>query len=673
MNTLEQKLEAAGKRFRARLGVAVLAGVLLLVVALPLVYFVQVVSFRISPQMAADTASVSLSGGVGWVLSNRAYLFGGPAALRFEAPGFISREVALGPATGAGPVAVIMREAPVNVVITTEPALAQTRWRVDGVYAATAERFVQRLPPGTVRIEVDHEFYRVETLPVEVKTGQDVARHLNLRPVAGTLDIRSEPGGARVVLDGLVKGVTPVEVAAVPGGVHRLQVLLDGYQMVEEEIPVTNRSTDIKRDYRLKPQQTDVRISASPPGGVLRVNGVAAEAARVRSLEAGRKHVLGYEKPGYVAQSREVTLRPDERAEISFQLQPEWGEVVVRSAPPADIMVDGKAAGTTPQTLRLQALPHRIILTRPGYRAVELPVMPTASAPLLIDRQLQTERAARLAQAAPFLSAAAGVRMKYFDPRAQSGGRFTMGSPVGEKFRRANEFQRRVDLTKAFYVSVTEITEEQFAHYKPAQTAGRNLPVRDVSWLDAAGFCNWMSAQDGLQPAYRFGGGQLQSFDPTADGYRLLSEAEWEWLARVAGRREAARFVWGNDTTIPAGSGNLADESAKGSVPQYIARYRDGFAGVAPVASFAADAAGLYDMAGNLSEWMHDRYSLQPPGPGQVERNPFGGRYGDSRVIKGANFRSASVTGLRSSFRDGLLNGRDDVGFRVARYLYGKE
>ena len=108
-------------------------------------------------------------------------------------------------------------------------------------------------------------------------------------------------------------------------------------------------------------------------------------------------------------------------------------------------------------------------------------------------------------------------------------------------------------------------------------------------------------------------------------------------------------------------------------MPQYIARYRDGFAGVAPVASFAADAAGLYDMAGNLSEWMHDRYSLQPPGPGQVERNPFGGRYGDSRVIKGANFRSASVTGLRSSFRDGLLNGRDDVGFRVARYLYGKE
>ena len=294
---------------------------------------------------------------------------------------------------------------------------------------------------------------------------------------------------------------------------------------------------------------------------------------------------------------------------------------------------------------------------------------------MLIDEQLQTELAARLSGATPFLTAAAGVTMKFFNPAAQSKNRFTMGAPVGEKARRANEFQREVDLTRSFYVSTTEITEAQFAQYKPLPGGGKNHPVRNVSWAEAAGFCNWMSARDGLQPVYQLAGGQLRDFDGTADGYRLPTEAEWEWLARIAGRAGpgAARFVWGDATTIPANSGNFADESATGSVSKYIPRYKDGFPGVAPVASFVADAAGLYDMAGNVSEWVHDVYDLRPPEAGRVEVNPFGGGYGEGRVVKGASFRTASIVGLRASFREGLLRARDDVGFRVVRYLYGKE
>ena len=678
MNALEQNLKEAKQGFRANLlrGARVFAvALVLLAVVLPLAYFTHIVSFRISPQLAADRADVSVTDGVGLTLFSSAYLLGGRATLRFDSPGFVSREVAVDSPEDA--LVVEMREAPVNVVITTEPPLPQTQWRVNGAYATTAERFAQAMLPGAVGIEINHEFHRVETLQVDVETGRDFAQHVNLTPVAGNLDIRSEPAGALVVLDGEKRGATPLELAAVAGGLHDLKVVLDGYQTVEEAIAVTNQLADVARDYRLKPQRTEARVTVSPAGGVLRVNGVAAEwdGALPLSLplSAGKKYVLQYEKAGYFALSREVTLKPNERAGIKFPLDEEMGEVVIRSSPPADLFINDKPAGVTPQTLRLQALPQKIALRLSGYRAVELSVTPSAAAPLLIEEQLQTELAARLSRAPPLLTAAAGVKMKFFNPRIQSQNRFTMGAPKSEKFRRANEFQRRVDLTKSFYISATEITEAQFANYKPIQVAGKNLPVRNVSWLDAAGFCNWMSARDGLQPAYQIAGGRLSGFDATAAGYRLPSEAEWEWLARVAGRPQAARFVWGDDTTIPAGSGNFADESAKGGVAKYIPRYNDGFAGVAPVASFTADAVGLYDMAGNVSEWVHDRYSLQPPAPGQVETNPFGGRHGDGRVIKGANFRSASVTGLRSSFREGLLKGRDDVGFRVARYLYGKE
>ena len=676
MNNLDQKLKTAKRSSRAETVFGALAGIFLLAVVLPLVYFSHTVSFRIAPQLAADNAVVSVAAGTGLVIFDTAYIFGGRAALGFASPGFISRTVEIDFEKDAQRLVVEMQEAPARVVITTAPSLAQTRWHVNGVYVITAEEFAGEFEPGAVRIEAHNKFYRPEILQLEMQIGDNLTHHLNLTPVIGVIDIRSEPAGAAVVINDEEKGLTPLQVAAVPGGLHRVRIMLDGYEDVEEEIAVTNTLSEFKRDYRLKRKQTAVHIKATPAGGVLSIDGVAVAIAPKLSLSAGAKHTLQYDKPGYLPQSREVFLKAHEQAEIVFALKKEIGEVVIRSTPPADLRINGKEMGVTPQTLRLQALRQKITLERTGYRTVELVVTPSAAAPLLVDEQLQTELAARLSKATPLLTAAAGVTMKFFYPRTQTSGRFTMGAPVGEPARRANEFQREVDLTRAFYVGTTEITEAQFAQYQPAksvQGSGKKHPVRNVSWQAAAGFCNWMSAQDGLQPAYRLVDGQLRGFDSTADGYRLLSEAEWEWLARVVGRSGAARFVWGEATTIPANSGNFADESAKGSVSKYIPRYNDGFAGVAPVASFVADAAGLYDMAGNVSEWVHDVYDLQPPKPGRVEVNPFGGRGGDGRVVKGASFRSASITGLRSSFREGLLRTRDDVGFRVARYLYGKE
>ena len=494
---LEQKLETAKKGFRAKLMFSAFGGILLFAVVLPLAYFAHSVSFRIAPRLAANNASVSVSDGVGLVLFDAAYILGGQAALRFESPGFISQAVHLDFQKGARHLTIEMQEAPVSVVITTEPPLPQTRWRVNGVYAATAERFAQALQPGAISIEVNNEFHQPEVLKIEVQTGKDFARHLILVPVTGNLSITSDPEGAQVVIDGDNKGVTPIQISAVPGGLYRTQVILDGYENIEEDIAITNRLTEIKRNYRLKLNRTAVRINASPAGGVLSVNGVATNAASPLSLAAGEKYTLQYEKPGYILQSQEVLPqsnehKSNEQTEISFQLQKEIGEVVIRSTPSADILINGKAMGATPQTLRLQALPQKITLARSGYRTVELVVTPSAAAPLLIDEELKTELAARLSQATPFVTAAADIKMKFFNPRIQSGtqstGRFTMGAPNNEKFRRANEFQRQVNLTKPFYVSITEITEQQFANYKPIQVAGKKHPVRNVSWPDAAGF-----------------------------------------------------------------------------------------------------------------------------------------------------------------------------------------
>ena len=154
-----------------------------------------------------------------------------------------------------------------------------------------------------------------------------------------------------------------------------------------------------------------------------------------------------------------------------------------------------------------------------------------------------------------------------------------------------------------------------------------------------------------------------------ADGYRLLSEAEWEWLARKANRSQTSRFVWGNTTTLPKNSANIADESAKTGVTYYVPRYNDGFAGIAPVKSFSREPSGLFDMGGNVSEWTHDSYTLTVPDATQIYPQQLDNSLADSRVIKGANWRSGTLTELRSAYRDGLSQPRDSVGFRLGRYL----
>ena len=132
-------------------------------------------------------------------------------------------------------------------------------------------------------------------------------------------------------------------------------------------------------------------------------------------------------------------------------------------------------------------------------------------------------------------------------------------------------------------------------------------------------------------------------------------------------------FHGGNEMIIPPNTANIADESVKGQMTFYVPNYNDGYVSVAPVGSFKKELSGLYDMAGNVSEWVHDVYSIMPPTPNTTVENHLGEQRGQSHVVKGANFRSGSITKLRPAFREGLTTERDDVGFRIGRYLYGGE
>jgi formylglycine-generating enzyme required for sulfatase activity len=254
-------------------------------------------------------------------------------------------------------------------------------------------------------------------------------------------------------------------------------------------------------------------------------------------------------------------------------------------------------------------------------------------------------------------------------------GTFPMGSARREAGRRANEGQRAVDLQRRFYVSLREITNAQFREFRPDHRSGfvgqvtlelDRQPVVNVSWQDAAAYCNWLSGQDGLKPAYESKGGRLTAIVPATNGYRLPTEAEWEWIARGGGGG-LRKYPWGDSLPVPPGSGNYADRLAQPLVPQFLADYDDGFAVTAPVGSFGANPLGFIDLGGNVAEWAHDIYTVQPAG-GAVSVDPAQGGEGVLHTIRGSSWKNSGVTELRLAFRDYGDNKRNDVGFRIARY-----
>jgi len=467
-------------------------------------------------------------------------------------------------------------------------------------------------------------------------------------PVSGgsaLLVVHTRPPGAEVLIGETPAGKTPLELMNARAGTYNLtlrhphyetvhlpgQTLLDG--QVERIMKVLARSTG---SLTLVTQPRTVRIEW-PDGKRLDL----ATPVTLPGLPAG-PHKLKISAAEHRPAQAEVTIRKNEVSRLNLTLERmPHGTLTLDLTPPDSRVTLLDVVPRYRPGLRLPEGSHKVKVQRKGYRAV--------------TREIKVAGDTRVKIALKF----ALPEMVVIPP-----GSFMMGSPPSEKVRYSNEGPvHQVNIAYSFAVGVHEVTFEEWdacvldggCSKLDDRGWGRgNRPVVDVWRKDVQSYLKWLSGKTGKP-------------------YRLLSESEWEYVARAG--TSTARY-WGESESGQCRHANGADMTAKKQNKGWtgVVSCEDGFVHTAPVGSYEANAFGLYDVLGNVWEWVQDCWN------GNYQGAPNDGsawQSGDcsSHVLRGGSWDNYPG-GLRSAHRIRASDHdpanykiRPIYGFRVARTL----
>jgi formylglycine-generating enzyme required for sulfatase activity len=650
----------------------IVAGVLVaLMIASYLLFSARSVQFTIQPGAPDD---FDVSGG--WFrlpLGDRHLMRTGNYTIHVRKDGYydLSQSLTVGDAQSQS-FELVLRKLPGHLSVATSPQVDAIITIDEGIVGQAPYGPVE-LQPGMHSVSVSADRYLPFADVFEIPgLGRQEQVHVQLVPRWANVEVSTEPSGATIYAGEQKLGKTPMSLELLEGS-HDLIMILDGYAAWDGTIVAEPNVDQQFPTIQLKPANARLLVNTIPRSANVTVNGRYRGQSPVNlSLSPGIDYKIGMSKAGYGVAEHKIRLQAAASEEITVDLTARTGRVTVRSYPSdATVYVDGRARGTGTVTLNLSSAPHRIEVRRQGYESYGRSITPRPGYPQTVQIRLRSEEEIRQASIALTITTSDDQVLRRVEP-----GSFVMGASRSEQGRRANEVLVPVKLTKPFFIAAKEVSNREFAKFKKnhdsggdihVSLAGDNNPAANMSWSDAVEYCNWLSAQEGLPPAYEKKFDKWVSIFPVPSGYRLPSEAEWAWAIRYQGSGKASRFSWGEKLPPRGEAGNYADKSAAGLVPTILPSYDDGYASTAPVGTFPANALGIHDGGGNVAEWVNDFYTVPTPGQTKAIVDPMGPERGTHHVIRGSSWRHAGIVELRLSYRDFGTAPRTDVGFRLAR------
>ena len=627
-------------------------------------------------QRIAQPASVSIKSLFKLPIGNRVLVLPGSYDVSVNAKGFqpLKQELEISDQRHQQ-IELLITRLPGKLKVSLQKEIeSQATVYVDDEAVGTLPGIIEGIPAGKRKITIDAPLYRPFTQTLIVQGKEQVeSLSVELQEAWAEYQFSSSPDNAKVFIDDEEVGDTSLQVK-LEEGARQLKIIAAGFKPYLRNVSVVAEEDVVVPEVTLTPADGVIDLSTQPSNAAIILNGEYRGNSPMKlSVAPNKAQSLKIYKAGYRLLEQKVSLKPDQVETKQLSLKADLVAVDVNVSPSdAEVYVDGVKKGQGSLTLNLTTLPHTVSVRKAGYVTQNDALVPTPGQKQVVNVTLLTKEAHYWAQIPDDYTNAFGHTMKLF----KAPGSVKLGSSRKEAGRRANEVQYNATLTKPFYVSLHETTNKQFRNFKAKHSSGNykkksldlnSAPVVNVSWQQAALYCNWLSEKEDLDPFYQTKKGFVSGHNKGANGYRLLTEVEWAWLARN-NSNSVLTYPWGSGTTPPEKAvGNFADQQSVDLITFTLNGYDDGYRGTAPVGRFPANHRGLFDMAGNASEWVHDWYDSKGNSTGNTT-DPLGPKVGEFHVVRGASWAKGHLPQLRLAYRAFGAKGEHDVGFRIARY-----
>jgi len=562
---------------------------------------------------------------------------------------------------------------PGNLKLVVQPNI-QVDAKIDSEIVNIKNGVINNIPAGNHILAISANKYFDSQIPITINGKNETqSLSIDLSPAWAEISFSSTPSQTNIFKDGELVGTTPVSVDLLQGN-HSLVFKKKGYQDVQRNIDVRALKHEKITDIHLEKLLGVLNITSTPSGASVTFGdeflGTTPILANV--IPDISTPLLVF-KEGYKQHNQIVTVNSNTKLNKRITLSPILGEVKFKVAPSdALIYINDRLMGRASQKLTLSVKQQKIRIEKTGYVSYQKTILPNPTLAQTFKINLKTLEQAKWDNIKSVISDPSGGKLKLFKPKKT----FYAGASRREQGRRANEIKRTLNLSRPFYLGFTEVTNKQFkqfesehssGHVKGKSLNGTQQPVVNITWIQAALFCNWLSEKENLKKVYDIKDSKLISFDQNAKGYRLPTEAEWIWSSRFIDD-QMLKYPWGNSLPPTQKSGNYADISGAAILGNVQPKYNDNFPVSAPVGSFNKNKKGIFDLSGNVAEWSHDLYEIQTGLSTKVQHDPMGPLTGDYHVIRGSSWAHGTRTELRLSFRDYGNDKRRDLGFRIAKY-----